>query len=90
MKEPAKKQGGHDSPPQDYPESRDLYADPANYKYPIDTREHVRAAWSYINQEKNQEGYTPEEVALMKRKILAAAKRFGIFKTSNAEKTEGK
>jgi hypothetical protein len=86
MKEPAKKEGGHESPPAGYPESRDKYADPQNYKYPIDTREHVRAAWSYINQEKNQKGYTPEEIASMKKRILAAAKRFGIFKTSKAEK----
>ncbi len=25
------------------------FADPTNEKYPIDTTEHVRAAWSYIN-----------------------------------------
>jgi len=25
------------------------FADPTNHKYPIDTPEHVRAAWSYIN-----------------------------------------
>ena len=24
------------------------FADPTNHKYPIDTPEHVRAAWSYI------------------------------------------
>jgi len=29
------------------------YADPKNGKYPVDTEEHARAAWSYINQEKN-------------------------------------
>ena len=26
------------------------FADPTNHKYPIDTPEHVRAAWSYINR----------------------------------------
>jgi len=25
------------------------FADPTNHKYPIDTPEHIRAAWSYIN-----------------------------------------
>ena len=82
--EPAKKEGGHESPPEGYPKSRSQYADPQNYKYPIDTREHVRAAWSYINQENNQAGYSPEERAFVKKRILAAAKRFGIFKSSPA------
>ena len=29
------------------------FADPTNKKYPIDTAEHVRAAWSYINHKDN-------------------------------------
>ena len=29
------------------------FADPTNNKYPIDTPEHVRAAWSYINHRDN-------------------------------------
>lgn len=58
------------------------YADPGykggRRRYPIDTEAHVRAAWSYINQKDNQSGYTPDEVAAIKAKIRAAAKRFGI------------
>ncbi len=27
------------------------FADPANNKYPIDTPKHIRAAWSYINDQ---------------------------------------
>lgn len=54
------------------------YADPKNHKYPIDTQEHVRAAWSYINMPKNQDGYTAEEVAAIKAKIKAAGKKYGI------------
>jgi len=58
------------------------YADPG-YKdgvkrYPIDTEAHCRAAWSYINMPKNQAGYTAEQVASIKGRIRAAAKRFGI------------
>lgn len=56
------------------------YADPGHKadgkkRYPIDTPEHIRAAWSYINQEKNHEGYTAEQVASIKAKIVAAWKR---------------
>lgn len=51
------------------------YADETNKKYPIDTEEHIRAAWSYINQEKNQKGYTAEELETIKNNIIAAWKK---------------
>lgn len=31
------------------------YADPSEGKYPIDTEEHIRAAWNYINKPHNQQ-----------------------------------
>lgn len=65
------------------------YADPKNGKYPIDTEEHVRAAWSYINMPKNQKGYSPEELAQIKDRIKTAAKKFGIkIEASEASDTE--
>ncbi len=54
------------------------FADPVNKKYPIDTPEHVRAAWSYINHEGNAAKYTKEEVATIKRRIKKAAKEHGV------------
>jgi hypothetical protein len=51
------------------------YADPANKKYPVDTEEHIRAAWSYINMPKNAAKYSPEEVKAIKSKIVAAWKK---------------
>lgn len=51
------------------------YADEKNSKYPIDTAEHIRAAWSYINQEKNQKDYSAAEVTAIKNKIIAAWKK---------------
>ena len=51
------------------------YADPKNNKYPIDTEEHIRAAWSYINVPKNQEGYTPAQVKTIKGHIVNAWKK---------------
>jgi hypothetical protein len=54
------------------------YADINNKKYPIDTKAHVQAAWSYINQSKNQGGYSSSELAAIMSRIKAAAKKFGI------------
>jgi hypothetical protein len=75
---PAKKPGGHQSPPLGYPQSKEKYADPQNYKYPIDSAEHVHAAWSYIHQEKDRAGYSPEELSFIEDRIRAAGKRYGI------------
>lgn len=58
------------------------YADPgyrdSKKRYPIDTPEHIRAAWSYINQADNAGEYTPEQLKAIKGRIVAAAKRAGI------------
>ena len=45
-------------------------------RYPVDA-EHVEAAWSYINQEKNASQYTAEQLASVKSKIKAAMKKHG-------------
>lgn len=50
------------------------YADPTNKKYPIDTEEHIRAAWRYINHADNAGKYSAADVASIKRKIVAAWK----------------
>ncbi|MBI1259035.1 MAG: hypothetical protein GC204_16315 [Chloroflexi bacterium] len=54
------------------------YADPTNKKYPIDTEEHIRAAWSYINHKDNAAKYDQDEVATIKRRIKSAAKQHDI------------
>ena len=54
------------------------FADPVNNKYPIDTEEHVRAAWSYINQKDNAAKYEKKEAELIKDRIKRAAKKFDI------------
>lgn len=56
------------------------YADPGYQKdgkkrYPINTESHIRAAWSYINQEKNHAGYTASQVSAIKSRIVSAWKR---------------
>ena len=54
------------------------FADPVNHKYPIDTKEHVRAAWRYINKASNADEYDPDEVKTIKGRIEQAAKDKGI------------
>lgn len=54
------------------------FADPTNNKYPIDTPEHVRAAWSYINHRDNAAKYQADEVAQIKRRIKRAAEKHGV------------
>jgi hypothetical protein len=54
------------------------FADPVNNKYPIDTAERVRAAWSYIHHENDADKYQPDEVKLIEQRIEAAAKKFGV------------
>lgn len=48
------------------------YADETNKKYPIDTPEHIRAAWSYIHMPRNRSKYSSEEVSAIEGKIAAA------------------
>ncbi|MDB5241325.1 MAG: hypothetical protein JWP57_1950 [Spirosoma sp.] len=54
------------------------FADPTNKKYPVDTPEHVRAAWSYINHKDNAAKYDADEVETIKGRILKAAKKHGV------------
>ena len=54
------------------------FADPTNNKYPIDTPEHVRAAWSYINHKDNAAKYEAGEVETIKTRIKRAAKKHGV------------
>lgn len=67
-----------DSPPRPYGNVK--YADPVNGKYPIDTKKHAKAAWSYINQADNAAQYPMKGVTLaeVKAKIKAACQKFGI------------
>lgn len=50
------------------------FADEKNKKYPIDTEEHIRAAWNYINKPKNADKYDAKDIQTIKNKILAAWK----------------
>ncbi len=75
------------------PKSEVTYADPGyqddgKARYPLDTEEHCRAAWSYINMEKNAAKYTPEELARIKKRIRVAGKKFGIEFADETQRAE--
>ena len=54
------------------------FADPTNKKYPVDSPEHVRAAWSYIHHEDNAAKYDADEVEAIKSRIRRAADKHGV------------
>lgn len=47
-------------------------------RYPIDTKQHARAAWSYINRESDAAFYSASQLKTIKGKIKAALKKFGV------------
>src|ERR1041384_3155419 len=70
------------------------YADPGyqsdkKKRYPIDTEEHVRAAWSYINQSDNAVKYSSEDLAKVRAKIKSAAKKHGIEISDESKSASG-
>ncbi len=54
------------------------FADPTNNKYPIDTEEHVRSAWSYIHQKDNAAEYDKKDLETIKNRIKKAGEKYGI------------
>lgn len=65
------------------PASEAHYADPGyqgdkKKRYPLDSEEHCRAAWSYINMPGNASKYTPDQVKAIKERIKSAGKEYGI------------
>lgn len=73
------------------------YADPGyqsdkKKRYPINTEEHIRAAWNYINKGKNSGQYSASQVKAIKGRIIGAWKRVidksGPPSASEAERVE--
>src|SRR2546427_3015663 len=75
---PAGRRDGRPGPPQGYPKDPEKYGDPANWKYPVHTPFHARAARRYFNEPRNRAKYTPEEQAYIDKKINEALERFGV------------
>lgn len=56
------------------------YADPGyqsdkKERYPIDTPEHIRAAWNYIHKHRDEDKYSPEQRREIERRIVSAWKK---------------
>ena len=69
------------------------YADPGyqedgKARYPLDTEKHVRAAWTYINQEKNAEFYSAKQLMAIRKKIMMAMRKLGIMPSESASGEE--
>jgi hypothetical protein len=54
------------------------YQDDGIKRYPLDSEEHCRAAWSYINMPRNAAKYSPEELSNIKGRIKEALKKYGV------------
>ena len=71
------KKDGNVAKPEKYSNISDSdFADPVNYKYPIDEG-HIQAALSYWGKPDNRSAYSAEEVKIITAKIVRAAKKFG-------------
>jgi len=75
---PARRRDGRPGPPEGYPKDPDKYADPANWKYPVHTPFHARAARRYFNKPENRAKYAEAEQAYVDRKINEALTHFGV------------
>ncbi len=48
------------------------FADMVNKKYPIDTPEHIRAAWNYLHMPRDYDKYSPKDAEVIKNRIIEA------------------
>jgi len=77
-KKPSRKRDGRPGPPDRYPKDPAKYADPANWKYPVHSAFHARAARRYFSDPRNRAKYDEAEQAYIDRKIDQALTRFGV------------
>lgn len=57
-------------------------------RYPIDTEEHIRAAWSYINMPKNASKYSSDDLAKVKARIKRAMNKIGADVADDSKREE--
>ena len=51
------------------------FADDVNKKYPLDTEEHIRAAWSYFHMPRDFDKYSEKDRVTIRNKIIKAWKK---------------
>ena len=80
--------GGHLTPPKDYPQDEEDYADPVNYAYPLAPEDRCRnalARWGAFREE-----YTQPERNIIYERIVKKALKYGISVKYNPELPEAK
>jgi hypothetical protein len=75
-KKPERKPFGRAAPPKGYPSDQSAYADPENWRYPLHTPWHAKAARRYFDDQPNRVRYTEEEQVYIDSRINAALKKF--------------
>lgn len=86
-KVPERKPDGRVGPPKGYPRDLELYADPSNWKYPVHTPWHARAARRYFDEMSNRRKYAEDERAYVDWKIDEALKKFGEIRHETPSQT---
>lgn len=84
---PKVEHGGHVTKPSQYASvSEGMFADPCNYKYPMDDA-HIMAAWAYSGKPENKSkgGYSDAEWGWMRNRIKARMKAAGHKVTEESE-----
>jgi len=76
-KKPEKKPFGRDGPPRGYPKDPAVYADPENWRYPLHTSWHAKAARRYFDDSPNRTKYSKEEQEYIDWRINQALQEFG-------------
>ena len=77
LREATLRKGDRESLPKGYPTDRSEYADPENWKYPID-RGHIHAAISYFSKPTNAGQYPERKQKRIWARIRRAAEKFGV------------
>ena len=83
---PEKKPFGRNAPPAGYPKDQSVYADPENWRYPLHTPWHAKAARRYFDDWPNRAKYTEEERRYIDWRIDEALKKFEARALSNKSK----
>ena len=76
-KKPEKKPFGREGPPRGYPKDQAVYGDPENWRYPLHTSWHAKAARRYFDDSSNRAKYTGDEQAYVDWRINQALEKFG-------------
>jgi len=83
------KEGGHVTKPSEWADvPDDEWLDPVNYRYPCPNAEQTRAAASYWGQKDNQAQYSPEERAIIEKRLRRFKKKFKIGEFRQEAKME--